>query len=65
MELKNANPNGDNVVASNLINVNFFFLKILNIEFKNEHHMLFFSKKCHDYPKNKIPISFTLQINIE
>jgi hypothetical protein len=23
MELENANPNGDNVVASNLINVNF------------------------------------------
>jgi hypothetical protein len=45
MELKNVNPNGDNVVVSNLINVNFFFfLTIVKIEFKNEDHMLFFLK---------------------
>jgi hypothetical protein len=42
MDLKNVNPNGDNVVASNLINVNFYFY------FENcenwVHHMLFFLK---------------------
>jgi hypothetical protein len=27
MELKNVNPNGDNVVASNLNNVKLFFLE--------------------------------------
>jgi hypothetical protein len=27
MEFKNANPNDDNVVASNLINTNFLFFK--------------------------------------
>jgi hypothetical protein len=32
------NSNGDNVVASNLINVTFLFLKILKIEFKNEFY---------------------------
>jgi hypothetical protein len=42
MELKNVNPNADNVVVSNLININFFFLKIMKIEFKNKDHMLFF-----------------------
>jgi hypothetical protein len=55
MELKNINPNGDNVEISNLINVYFFFLKILKIEFKNKDHMLFFYIGCHDCPKNKIP----------
>jgi hypothetical protein len=28
MELKNVNPSGDNVVTSNLININFFFGKL-------------------------------------
>jgi hypothetical protein len=27
MELKNVNPNGDNVVASNLNNINFLFFE--------------------------------------
>jgi hypothetical protein len=44
MELKNVNPNDDNVVVSNLIKVNFFILKIVKIEFKNKDHMLFFLK---------------------
>jgi multisubunit Na+/H+ antiporter MnhF subunit len=43
MELKNVIPNGDNVVASNLTNTNFFlFMKIVKIEFKNRHYMLIF-----------------------
>jgi hypothetical protein len=42
MELKNANPNGGNVVASNVIKVGFYFLEILKIEFRNRHLMLFF-----------------------
>jgi hypothetical protein len=42
MELKNVNSNGDNVVVSNLINVNFLLLKIVKIEFKNEDHVLSF-----------------------
>jgi hypothetical protein len=36
MEFKNVNRNGDNVVTSNLININFLFLKILKIEFKKK-----------------------------
>jgi hypothetical protein len=55
MELKDVNPNGDNIAASNLINVYFLLLKIVKIEFKNEDHMLFFSKRCNDCSKNKIP----------
>jgi hypothetical protein len=43
MELKNVNPNSDNVVARNLINVNFFsFFKIVKIELKNDDQVLFF-----------------------
>jgi hypothetical protein len=29
MEVKDINPNGDNVVSSNIINVNYFFRKIV------------------------------------
>jgi hypothetical protein len=32
MELKSVNPNDDNVVARNLINVNIYFLKIVETE---------------------------------
>ena len=43
MELKNVNPNCDNVVVSNLINIHFLnFWKIVKIEFKNKDHMFFF-----------------------
>jgi hypothetical protein len=38
MELKNVNPNGNNVVPRNLIKVNFFIIKIVKIEFKNKDH---------------------------
>jgi hypothetical protein len=44
MELKNVNPNGDNVVISKLININFSFLIIVKIGFKNKDHMFFFYK---------------------
>jgi hypothetical protein len=36
MEFKNVNANGDNFVASNLINFNFLVFKIVKIEFKNK-----------------------------
>jgi hypothetical protein len=55
MELIYVNPNGKNVVTSNVINIDFFFQKIVKIEFKNKDHMLFFSKRCHDCSRNKIP----------
>jgi hypothetical protein len=42
MELENVNPNGNNVVASNLININFSIFEIVKIEFKNKNHTLFF-----------------------
>jgi hypothetical protein len=44
MELKNVNPNGDNVVASNININNFIFLKIVRIGLKNKHYMLFILK---------------------
>jgi hypothetical protein len=65
MKLKTVNPNGENVVVSNLIIVNFLFLKIVKIELKNEDHMFSFSKRCHDCPKKKILILLTSHINIE
>jgi hypothetical protein len=43
MKLKNINPNGDNVVASNIINEKkIIFTKIVDIEFENEFHLLLF-----------------------
>jgi hypothetical protein len=65
MELKNVNPNGGNVVVSNMINVNFFFFEIVKIELKNKDHMLFFLKDTMIVLKTKFLISFTSQINIE
>jgi hypothetical protein len=44
MELKNINFNDDNVVASNLNNIEEKLLKIVKIEFINKHHMLFLLK---------------------
>ena len=42
MELKNVNPNGQNIEVSNLINVNFLKKNLLKIELKNRDYMLFF-----------------------
>jgi hypothetical protein len=58
-------PNGDNVVASNLIKVNIFFFENCEIEFKNKDLMLFFLKDTMIAQKTKILILFTSQINIE
>jgi hypothetical protein len=66
MESENVNPNGDNVVARKLINVNLFLtLKIVKIEFKKEDRMSFFLKDAMIAKKTKFLISFTSQINIE
>jgi hypothetical protein len=42
MELKSVNPIGDNVVANDLINVNFFVFKNCEIEFKTNIMCYFF-----------------------
>ena len=44
LELKNVNSYGNNVVVSNLSNTSFFFVKIVEIKFKNKHYMLFLLK---------------------
>jgi hypothetical protein len=64
MESKNSKPNGGNVVASNLNNVNFFW-EILNIEFKRKYHMLFFLKDVMSAQKIKFFILFASLTNIE
>jgi hypothetical protein len=43
MELKNVNLNGDNVVVSNVKNID-FKKEIEKIRLKNKHHMLSFLK---------------------
>jgi hypothetical protein len=58
MELKNVNPNGDNVLASKVNNVSFFFLLKFEICEKWVQKLklyVIFSKRCHDCLKNKIP----------
>jgi hypothetical protein len=65
MELKNFNPNNDNVVASNLSNIDFFLRKIVKIKLKNKYHMLFFlqdaliscKKNKSYYPPHKSTLS--------
>ena len=52
MELKNVNLDCNNVGASNLNNINYVFLKVVKVEFKNEH-MLFFLKNIMIVQKNK------------
>jgi hypothetical protein len=65
MELENANPNGDNVVASNLNTINFLkFFTIVNIELKNKFHMLLFLQDVLIVCKTKLLILFTSLINI-
>jgi hypothetical protein len=63
--VKNVNSNSDNVVASNLNNVTFFFWKIVKIELKNKHHKFYFLIDAMIGPPKKFPIFFTLLINIE
>jgi hypothetical protein len=65
MKLKNVNPNGDNVVANNLINVHFFIFEIMKIGFKNKDHMLYCLKDAISAPKTKFLMLFTSQIDIE
>jgi hypothetical protein len=62
MELKNVNPNGDNVVISNLNNVNYYFVKI---EIKDKYCMLFFFQDVAILHRTNFFILFTLLINIE
>jgi hypothetical protein len=54
MGLKNVNPNGNNVVASNLIHVNFFFGKLWKFNLELTSYVVF-SIRCHDGPKREIP----------
>jgi hypothetical protein len=55
MELKNVNPNGDNLVASKLINVILLIFKICENRLKKQRSYVMFSKRCHDCPKLIIP----------
>jgi hypothetical protein len=62
MELKNFNPNGDNIKTSNQL---LLLFKIVKIGFKNEEHMLFYYKNAMIVWKTKCLILLTSQINIE
>jgi hypothetical protein len=55
MELKKINPNGDNVVVSNQINIFFYFLKNCENWVQKQRSYVIFSTRCHDCPKNKRP----------
>jgi hypothetical protein len=54
MELKNVNPNGDNVVVRNVININLSFFENCEKLSSKTKIICYFSTRCHDYPKNKI-----------
>jgi hypothetical protein len=63
--LNNVNFNGENVVANNLSHSNFFFLKTIKIEFKNNHHMFFLLRDVIIVRKIKLLIFFISLMNIE
>jgi hypothetical protein len=54
MELKNANPNSENVGGSNLINVNFLIFEDCEIWVQKQRSYVIFSTIYHDCLKNKI-----------
>jgi hypothetical protein len=53
MELKNVNLNGNNVIASNLNNIDFFLENCENWVKKQTSYVIF-STRCYDFPQNKI-----------
>jgi hypothetical protein len=63
MELKNVNLNGDNVIASNIINFNFLIFENCENRVQEQISYVIYSKRCHDCSKNKIPhiVHFTNQ----
>jgi hypothetical protein len=63
--LNNVNPNGENIITKNLNHANFLFLKNINIDLKNKHHMLFFPKDVKTARKTKLLKLFTSLMNIE
>jgi hypothetical protein len=67
MKLKNVNPNGENVVVSNLINIIIIYFILANCEnwVQKQRSYVNFSKRCHDCPRIKFLIFFISQINIE
>jgi hypothetical protein len=67
MELKNVNPDGDNVVPSNLNNIKIlnFFGKIKEIWFKKIYQMLYFLQDIVIVYKNKFLLFFISLINIK
>jgi hypothetical protein len=67
MELKNVNPNGGNVIASNLNNL-FLFLflfQIVKIKFEFKNHMLLFVQYVLIAYKKEILLLFSPLINFE
>jgi hypothetical protein len=53
MELKNVNPNGEKVVASNLNNIKLLIIENCENLVQNQTLYVIFSIRCHDCPKNK------------
>jgi hypothetical protein len=51
MELKYVNPNGNNVVVSNLVNVKKKNSKIVKILVQKQKSCVILSKRCHKCPK--------------
>jgi hypothetical protein len=65
IRLNNINSNGENVVANNLNYTKCFLFLNVKIEFKNNHHMLFFPRNVIIGHKTKLLILFTSFINIK
>jgi hypothetical protein len=59
MQLKNVNPNSGNIVVNNPINIKFYFLEIVRIELKNEHHMLYSQENIIIAQKNNSSYSLS------
>jgi hypothetical protein len=54
MELENVNPNGNNVVVKNLINISFLTFENCKNWVQKWRSYVVFPTRCQDCPKNKI-----------
>jgi hypothetical protein len=65
MDFKIVNPNGENVIASNLDSMDYNFLKIVKIEFKNLVQSFLFFKNALSTYETSFFICFTPLIGMK
>jgi hypothetical protein len=65
MELENVNLDGGNVVASNLIYINFSIFEDCENWVQKQRLGVVLSVRCHDCPRKKFFILFTSHVDMD